>query len=246
MSIRAQGFWPVVPVAYFPAGRCRLPVHGYTIAVQIAARNGRALYCEPRGQLVRAVTGRGMPERILAALENTPLLIIAIILTIAGIVFLFLSLGGGPDQKRRSAFHGWILIVVGIVLLIIPPITLIVPKEPPKEPNKAFTDTRLIDETQSFSGQLDSTKYRDIFKFVALTTNTKVILGKALTAGIEVYDRTNKRVTWAWAPDKQPVILSFESNPDSIYYIVVESFDPKCCPGDEKTAGTYHLTVRGK
>jgi hypothetical protein len=111
-----------------------------------------------------------------------------------------------------------------------------------KEPNDQITTANIITEGTTIRGMIATKEDRDVFKFKTLGQglNTRIILRKPLARGfgatLTVYDSVENRVASGTEFGEDPVSLVFRSNPNSYYYVKVESY------GDDP-GGPYELLI---
>ena len=112
-----------------------------------------------------------------------------------------------------------------------------------KESNDQIREANEIQLGTRIQGTLDSREDRDYFKFRTSDrepSQTRIILRKLMTGGfyarIDVYDQVENRVTKGRESGNDAISITFESIPNSDYYILVTVFT-----GDP---GPYELEVR--
>jgi hypothetical protein len=120
-------------------------------------------------------------------------------------------------------------------------IPISVPSTEDKEPNDHITDANLIIEGTTVRGSIATKQDRDFFKIKTSSSTTRVILRKlslpGFTATVEIYDNVEDKIKGKTAFGDQPVTISFESQADSYYYVLVKSYN-------YSDRGDYELTVR--
>ena len=117
-----------------------------------------------------------------------------------------------------------------------------------KEPNDYVPDANLIAEGTSIRGSIATRKDRDFYQFNASSSKTRVILRKlslpGLYATVEISDAVERYISGKSASGDQTITLSFESNPGSIYFIVVKPYDAIVETIQDRFTGEYELVVR--
>ncbi len=112
-----------------------------------------------------------------------------------------------------------------------------------KEPNDHVTTANLIVIGTTIRGTISTKKDRDIYKFKALSSKTRVILRKLSLPGfavaVDIYDSVEYEITSDYERGDKPVTFSFESNTGSTYYVLVKSLN-------YKYRGDYELVIRNE
>src|SRR5918992_2238100 len=96
-----------------------------------------------------------------------------------------------------------------------------------KEPDDHITAANLITVGTTIRGRLATDQDRDFFTFKTPSQSTgkiRIILRKFFHATVDVYDAVEHKVAGDTALNDTPVSFSFESHPNSDYYILVKSF----------------------
>ncbi len=109
-----------------------------------------------------------------------------------------------------------------------------------KEPNDHITAPNLITVGTTIRGRLATDQDRDFFTFKTSSQSTgkiRIILRKFFHATVDVYDAVERKVAYYYELGDTPVSFSFESHPNSDYYILVKSFTIG-------SRGDYELVVR--
>lgn len=105
-----------------------------------------------------------------------------------------------------------------------------------KEPNDSITAANLIPEGTTIRSSIAIREDQDCFKFIASSTNTRIIIRKQVNMKVDVYDHLENRVASQTEASDKTITLSFKSTPGSTYHIVVNPFFSK--------GSDYELTVR--
>lgn len=109
------------------------------------------------------------------------------------------------------------------------------------ESNDLITESNLVTMGQRVHGKVAGDEDRDFYKFrtSSQTEKVRVILRKlskkGFSADLTIYDEVEDREGIRHASGDTPVTISFESKPDSYYYIVVAG---------SGRGGEYELVIR--
>lgn len=108
------------------------------------------------------------------------------------------------------------------------------------EPNNQITQASVINVGSTVRGSIQKDD-RDYYQFSATSGKTRVILRKISLKGfsvvMDVYDEVESLIISGTQHYDKPVTLAFESNPGSVYYLLVK-------PYSFKYSGNYELVVR--
>jgi hypothetical protein len=105
-----------------------------------------------------------------------------------------------------------------------------------KEPNDSITAANLIPEGTTIRGSIAIREDQGCFKFIASSTNTRIIIRKLVNMKFNAYDHVENGVASQAEASDRTITLSFKSTPGSTYNIVVNPFSSK--------GSDYELTVR--
>lgn len=96
-----------------------------------------------------------------------------------------------------------------------------------REPNNSISTANFIAIGDNVRGSIASIKDRDIYKFEALSNQTRVILSKLSTSGfhgkLHIYDAVENKIATKDEYGSVSVTLSFKSMVGTEYFIVIES-----------------------
>ncbi|WP_157654257.1 hypothetical protein [Burkholderia ubonensis] len=92
---------------------------------------------------------------------------------------------------------------------------------------------------ETIMGRMSKAQDRVFYTFKTAdhpTGTIRVILRKRFGASVTIYNAVERNIRWGWQFNEDPVTLSFDSAPNSTYYIMVERKD--------ENWGGYELVVR--
>jgi hypothetical protein len=108
-----------------------------------------------------------------------------------------------------------------------------------KKPNNEITSAYKIILGDTTRARLDKVQDRAFYSFETSTHPTgtiRVILRKRFYADVSVYDAAESKVAESWRTGDDPVSFSFDSSPNTIYFLMVKR--------NEQAGGEYELVVR--